>query len=101
MLDSGAKLFTTNYVSVESCALAQRWLGMEAARTLVNDVLPVIKVVWITENPHQLAVSALTAAGRRQLSLVDGVSFVVMRAAGQRKAFAFDRHFQEEGFDRP
>jgi predicted nucleic acid-binding protein len=98
LLDSGAELFTTNYVLVESCALAQRRLGMEATRTLVNDVLPVIKVVWITENLHQLAVSALLAAGRRQLSLVDCASFVVMRAEGQRNAFAFDRHFQEEGF---
>jgi predicted nucleic acid-binding protein len=45
-----------------------------------------------------LAVAGLLAAGRRQLSLVDCASFAVLRAEGQREAFAFDRHFQEEGF---
>lgn len=101
LLDSDAGLFTTNYVLVESCALAQRRLGMAALRALLNDVLPVIRVVWISESLHQLAVTGLLAAGRRQLSLVDCASFAVLRAEGQREAFAFDRHFQEEGFRLP
>jgi predicted nucleic acid-binding protein len=38
------------------------------------------------------------AANRRSLSLVDCVSFVVMRQLAIRDAFAFDRHFEEQGF---
>jgi predicted nucleic acid-binding protein len=38
-------------------------------------------------------------AGRRTLSLVDCVSFEVMRRTGIRKAFAFDRHFQDYGYE--
>jgi predicted nucleic acid-binding protein len=43
-------------------------------------------------------VAALLAARRRKLSLVDCASFTVMRQAGARLAFAFDRHFTEEAF---
>jgi predicted nucleic acid-binding protein len=44
-------------------------------------------------------VGAVLSAGRKKLSLVDCVSFGVMRAAGLRKAFAFDRQFVEQGFE--
>ncbi|MDP2857839.1 MAG: VapC toxin family PIN domain ribonuclease, partial [Bacillota bacterium] len=42
--------------------------------------------------------AALLTAGRRNLSLVDCVSFDVMRRLGMEKAFAFDAHFAEQGF---
>ena len=35
---------------------------------------------------------------RRQLSLVDCISFDVMHRHGIRWAFAFDSHFKEQGF---
>jgi uncharacterized protein len=34
----------------------------------------------------------------RSLSLVDCVSFVVMRQMGLDTAFVFDRHFRNQGF---
>jgi len=40
----------------------------------------------------------LTAA-RRQLSLVDCISFEVMRRRGIKTAFTFDDHFAEQGFE--
>ena|GEM_PF-3548981 len=43
-------------------------------------------------------VSALLTSGREQLSLVDCVSFELMRQLGIRTAFTFDRHFEEQGF---
>jgi len=43
-------------------------------------------------------VSWLRKAGRRQVSLVDAVSFAVMRARGVVVAFAFDPHFTDQGF---
>jgi predicted nucleic acid-binding protein len=33
------------------------------------------------------------------LSLVDCASFEVMRLHGIRKAFAFDKHFREQGYE--
>jgi predicted nucleic acid-binding protein len=43
--------------------------------------------------------SALLTANRRQLSLVDCVSFEMMRRLGIKTAFTYDRHFSEQGFE--
>ena len=37
--------------------------------------------------------------GRRGLSLVDCMSFIVMRKLEVRQAFAFDADFEREGFE--
>ncbi len=42
--------------------------------------------------------SALLAASRRKVSLVDCLSFEVMRRYGIRSAFAFNSHFSEQDF---
>jgi len=47
---------------------------------------------------HERAASAVIGANRCDLSLVDAVSFEVMRQRGLNEAFAFDRHFGEAGF---
>lgn len=101
LLESGDPLFTTNYVLVESCALAQSRLGLDAVRSIQDDLLPVIEIAWVDEATHALAMTALLAAQRRKLSLVDCVSFAVMRQRGAQMAFAFDRHFAEERFAFP
>jgi predicted nucleic acid-binding protein len=98
LLDSGQSLFTTNYVVVEICALAQHRLGLNAVRAVQEEILPAMQVNWIGEQTHTLAMTALLAARRRKLSLVDCASFAAMRQAGVRSAFAFDQHFAEEGF---
>jgi predicted nucleic acid-binding protein len=61
--------------------------------------LPGIRVVWITERLHERGLVTVLAEGRRKLSLVDCVSFELMRDCGWRQAFAFDAHFDEQGFD--
>ena len=100
-MEKGTPLFTSNYVVVESCALLQRRLGMGAVRGLLDAVLPAIEVQWVTKEGHELAMRSLMAARRRKLSLVDCCSFVTMRAASCHVAFAFDKHFKEEGFRFP
>jgi predicted nucleic acid-binding protein len=40
-------------------------------------------------------------AHRRGLSLVDCTSFAIMRRQAITRAFHFDRHFQEQGFEFP
>jgi predicted nucleic acid-binding protein len=101
LLDSNDPLFTTSYVVVESCALAQCRLGLEAVRSISEELLPVMEIVWVDESTHSTAMAALLAAQRRKLSLVDCVSFAVSRLRGSQVAFSFDRHFVEEGFQFP
>jgi len=99
LLADDTVLLTTSYVLVETFAVAQRRLGMEAVRTFHEDVVPVLSVVWVDEAMHSAGARALLAAGKAKLSLVDCVSFHVMRAQALKKAFAFDRDFEDQGFD--
>ena len=98
LLSSGAGLTTSNYVVVETCALLQSRFGMTAARVFQEDVLPVVRIEWVEEMTHRMAMSAFLAAGRRRLSLVDCVSFEIMRRLGSKSAFTVDGHFREHGF---
>jgi predicted nucleic acid-binding protein len=99
LLNEVADLICNNYVIVETTALVQNRLGMEAVRAFQEDILPVVRVEWVNEPAHQAGITALLTAGRRQLSLVDCVSFDLMRRLGIRRAFAFDEHFAEQGFE--
>jgi len=48
---------------------------------------------------HRVAIDAWLEASRRRLSLVDCTSFEVMRRLDLRQVFAFDGHFDEQGFE--
>lgn len=89
---------THNYVVVEAEALAMRRLGRALTRHLMKDVLPLIEVAWITPELHARAIESHLADMRRRSSLVDHVSFAVMRERGIREALALDGHFREAGF---
>lgn len=99
LIDGGEGLVTTNYVVVETIALLQRRLGIVAARAFVEDMLPLMDVVWVSEREHHAATAAMLAANRRDLSLVDCSSFEAMREHGIRTAFCFNAHFREQGFN--
>ncbi|CEP67773.1 VapC family [Moorella glycerini] len=99
LLTSGVPMICSSYVLVETYALVQRRLGMEALRVFHEDILPLLQVEWIDAELHQLGANAVLTANRRNLSLVDAVSFAVMRKLGIKKAFAFDRHFLKQGFE--
>lgn len=97
--NSAEPLVTTNYVVAESFALIQRRLGLSAVRDLHEDLVSTIDIVWVDATTHAAGAHALLVANRRALSLVDSVSFAVMRQRGLRVAFAFDQHFSEQGFE--
>lgn len=99
LVESGVGILCNSYVLLETHALVQHRLGIEAARALHEDVFPVLRIDWVDEATHFEAVSAMLVAGRRDLSLVDCSSFVTMRRLGIRKAFALDEHFREQGFE--
>jgi len=98
ILSSDESILTTNYVILEMFALVQNRLGMKALRLFQEDVLPALQVEWINNEIHSAAVGILFAASRRRLSLVDCVSFEIMRLFKVKTAFTLDKHFQEQGF---
>jgi predicted nucleic acid-binding protein len=91
-------LVTSNYVLVETFALLQKRLGFGAVRGFQEDMIPILQVEFITSDIHRLGVAALLSASRRGFSLVDCISFEVMRDWGIKTAFTFDPHFREQGF---
>ena len=99
LLNNENSLVTSNYVLVETFALLQHRLGMEAVRGFQNDVLPLVNIEFVISEIHRSAVSALLSVSRRNLSLVDCLSFEMMRTLEIKTAFVFDPHFKEQGFD--
>jgi predicted nucleic acid-binding protein len=55
-------------------------------------------VVWVDGPLHEAGLDLLLGRRARRLSLVDAVSFVTMRQRTLEEAFAFDPHFEQEGF---
>ena len=98
LLASDRELLTTNYVVLETSAIVQGRLGLEALADVYNSILPLIGVEYIDSGIHEAALHLVLAEKRRRLSLVDCTSFVVMRRNGVRDAFAFDAHFGDFGF---
>lgn len=92
------RLVTHSYVVLETTVLLQRRAGLEAVRRFHVDVLPTCTVVFVDSVLHDDALGLLLTAGRRGLSLVDCVSFELMRRSGVSVALAIDRDFADQGF---
>jgi predicted nucleic acid-binding protein len=93
-----APLLSTSFVLVETYALVGRRFGLDAVRAFRADVAPLIEVVWVDQGLHDASLDLLLERDRQPLSLVDAVSFVTMRQRHVQDAFAFDSHFEHEGF---
>jgi predicted nucleic acid-binding protein len=98
ILQGDETLMTTNYVLLETYALVQNRLGMDAVREFSTIIMPLLNVLWVDEDIHQRGLSALLAANRRKLSLVDCISFEAARSLAIQRVFTFDKHFAEQGF---
>jgi predicted nucleic acid-binding protein len=93
----GEALLVHSYVIVESLALFQARSGHESSMKLLKD-LERFQVDWVTEETHREALTLFSRLKSRTVSLVDCVSFTVMRKRGLTTAFAFDKHFVQQGF---
>ena len=96
---STGRMLCSNYVIVETFALVQRHLGMESAKNFQGRLVPVLTICWVDKSNHNAGMSAVLTASQRHLSLVDCISFEVMRQYGIQAAFTFDRRFQTQGFE--
>ena len=88
-----SKLFTSNYIIVETCALLNNRLGMTAVKDFTEELLPITTVLWVDDTIHFAAQAAMLATGVNGPSLVDCSSFVLMHERGICESFAYDKHF--------
>ncbi len=93
-----APLLSTSFVLVETCALLARRFGVDALRSFRADLAPLIDIVWVDDTLHNAGLDLMLNRQKRLLSLVDAVSFVTMRQRKVDEVFAFDPHFEQEGF---
>lgn len=98
VLAEPSRLSCSNYVLLECSALVTSRLGLPALADFQAHIRPWLQVEWIGAEAHAAAMDALLMAGRRDVSLVDCVSFQCMRRLGLTAAFTFDRHFAAQGF---
>ncbi len=96
--DRQARLLTSSFVLVETIALLQRRVGLDAVRDFNSKIIPLLEVVWVDADWHNKAMNRLLTQKGKDLSLVDCMSFEIMEAHEIMEAFTFDRHFEEKGF---
>ena len=97
ILNRGEQLVTHNYVLLETITLIQARLGLSAAVKLVKDSWQ-FEIDWVDKHIHDLSTAALEKSAKRGVSLVDQVSFLIMKRRNLTMAFDFDLHFKAEGF---
>jgi predicted nucleic acid-binding protein len=99
LVEQSMQMFCTNYVVSETVALVQNRLGMNQLRAFHENVFPFLNVIWVDEALHDAGMTAVLIANRRQLSLVDCVSFAAMHQSMLDTIFVFDSHFAEQSFN--
>jgi predicted nucleic acid-binding protein len=97
ILDRGEQVLTHNYVLLESISLLQARLGFLAAAKFANESAAFL-VEWVDKDLHASGIRQLEKSGKRRISLVDHISFLVMKRRNLTTAFAFDPDFKAEGF---
>ena len=94
----GHGVLTHNYILVESAALLRSRIGLRSALAFLSDAEK-FTIHWVTPRDHADAVTLLAERNRRRLSLVDCMSFTVMRKYGVSAALAYAPDFEAEGFE--
>ena len=98
LVAGAAQPVVTTLTLAEVLAVLPRRFGMGAASVFCDRHLPLMELHTVETPVLLTAVDTWLAAQRRSLSLVDVVSFVVMRREGITQAFTIDPHFAEQGF---
>jgi predicted nucleic acid-binding protein len=93
-----ARLLTSSFVLVETLALLQRRIGLEPVHEFNAKIFPLLEVVWIDKQWYWKGIQRVFSHGKRDLSLVDCISFEIMESRDISMAFTFDKHFSDYGF---
>jgi predicted nucleic acid-binding protein len=94
---AGEDLLVHSYVVVETASLLQTRAGHDASVRFLKDIAE-IETVWVDADIQRDAFALFYRLKSRTTSLVDCASFIVMRRRGLTTAFAFDKHFTQQGF---
>jgi predicted nucleic acid-binding protein len=71
---------------------------MEAVADFQAKIQPLLETIWVDSEWHARGMQRLFAGWKKDVSLVDCLSFEIMETRDLQTAIAFDRHFEENGF---
>ncbi len=91
------ELLTHGYVVAESLAVTRRQFGVEAAVSLIDDVLPTIEVLSVDAAIHAQALRRCRAALPTSVSFVDHVRLAVIEQGAIGMIFALDPDLGSSG----
>jgi predicted nucleic acid-binding protein len=90
-------LLTHGYVVAESIAVARRRFGVEGAKALIDDLLPIIELVPVEPAMHAAARAPYRAALSSGTSFVDHISLAVIAHERVDAVFALDTDLASPG----
>jgi uncharacterized protein len=96
--ENNVQLVTSSFVLVETTALLQSRIGLAPVKDFNAKILPLLDIVWVDDKWFAKAMQRLIGQNNRDISLVDCISFEIMDAHQIEYAFAFDKHFEANGF---
>lgn len=97
LLAADHPLISHSHAAAETIAVLQRKSGLPAVHDYIFTIEPEMEMEWVDEQRHRRGLAALLA-GARGVSLVDWISFDLMREREIDTAFAFDGDFESQGF---
>jgi uncharacterized protein len=95
------ELITSDYVVDESITIIRYRVSHNAAVIFGDSLMKstIVRVVGIADDERFKAWLVFKKYGDKELSFTDCTSFVLMKKLRLQKAFAFDNHFRQVGFE--
>jgi predicted nucleic acid-binding protein len=103
LLNKQVKLFTTNYVLIETINALSKADFRKAAIEFVDKLekSPSVEIITITEETYRSAWGLYRQRTDKDWGITDCTSFEVMKMLNVKKAFTNDKHFEQAGFSLP
>ena len=96
----GAELFTSNFVIAETHTLILNRLGYDAAARVLSSVYAsATRITRATEVDEHRGREIVLQHKDKTYSLVDAISFAIMERLHLRRAWSYDQHFRQFGFN--
>lgn len=96
---SGADVFTSNFVVAETHTLILNRLGRDSALVaLARIYASATRIVRATEADERRGRDIVAQQSDKDYSLVDTISFAIMERLHLRLAWTYDHHFHQFGF---
>lgn len=96
------KMITTNYILDELITLLRGYIDHKKIITIVESIKSStnIIIIWITKKVEENSWNYFKKYQDKEYSFTDCSSFVIMNLLGIKKAFSYDNHFSQAGYQR-